>query len=70
MNVTPTPDPQQPASLPLVLPVSPLPVPQPPCPACPARPSGRRPYSKGLGLEAVGVNTDNRGRVIVDAHFR
>ncbi|KAG2450940.1 hypothetical protein HYH02_004213 [Chlamydomonas schloesseri] len=31
---------------------------------------GRRPYSKGLGLEALGIKTDNRGRVIVDDHFR
>jgi len=31
---------------------------------------GRVPYSAGLGLEAVGVKTDNRGRVTVDAHYR
>jgi dihydrolipoamide dehydrogenase len=31
---------------------------------------GRVPYSEGLGLEAVGVKKDNRGRVIVDPHFR
>ena len=31
---------------------------------------GRVPYTKGLGLEAIGVKTDNRGRVIVDPHFR
>ena len=31
---------------------------------------GRVPYTEGLGLEAVGVKKDNRGRVIVDAHFR
>ena len=31
---------------------------------------GRIPYTEGLGLEAVGVARDNRGRVIVDAHWR
>jgi dihydrolipoamide dehydrogenase len=31
---------------------------------------GRVPYTEGLGLEAVGVKKDNRGRVIVDPHFR
>ncbi len=31
---------------------------------------GRMPYTEGLGLEAAGVKRDNRGRVIVDAHFR
>jgi len=30
---------------------------------------GRLPYTEGLGLEDVGVKKDNRGRVIVDAHF-
>jgi dihydrolipoyl dehydrogenase len=30
---------------------------------------GRVPYTEGLGLEAAGVATDNRGRVGVDAHF-
>jgi len=30
---------------------------------------GRVPYTAGLGLEAVGVKTDNRGRVVVDSHF-
>ena len=30
---------------------------------------GRVPYTEGLGLEAVGVEMDKRGRVIVDAHF-
>jgi dihydrolipoamide dehydrogenase len=29
---------------------------------------GRRPYTEGLGLEAVGVKTE-RGQVVVDAHF-
>ena len=31
---------------------------------------GRVPYTEGLGLEAVGVDKDNRGRVVVDRHFR
>jgi dihydrolipoamide dehydrogenase len=31
---------------------------------------GRVPYTDGLGLEAVGVKKDNRGRVIVDPHYR
>jgi dihydrolipoamide dehydrogenase len=31
---------------------------------------GRVPFTEGLGLEAVGVKKDNRGRVIVDPHFR
>ncbi len=31
---------------------------------------GRVPYTEGLGLEALGVKKDNRGRVIVDPHFR
>ena len=30
--------------------------------------TGRRPYTDGLGLEAVGVKTD-RGRVVIDDHF-
>src|SRR6266850_1946462 len=30
---------------------------------------GRVPFTEGLGLDAVGVKKDNRGRVIVDAHF-
>ena len=30
---------------------------------------GRVPYTDGLGLDAVGVKRDNRGRVVVDAHF-
>jgi dihydrolipoamide dehydrogenase len=28
------------------------------------------PYTDGLGLEALGVKKDNRGRVIVDPHYR
>jgi dihydrolipoyl dehydrogenase len=31
---------------------------------------GRVPYTDGLGLEALGVKTDNRGRILVDPHFR
>jgi dihydrolipoamide dehydrogenase len=31
---------------------------------------GRVPYTEGLGLEAVGVKKDNRGRVVVDGHFQ
>ena len=30
---------------------------------------GRVPYTEGLGLDEAGVKKDNRGRVIVDAHF-
>ncbi len=30
---------------------------------------GRVPYTQGLGLEAAGVATDNRGRIVVDPHF-
>jgi dihydrolipoamide dehydrogenase len=30
---------------------------------------GRVPYTEGLGLEAAGVNKDNKGRVVVDTHF-
>jgi len=31
---------------------------------------GRVAYTDGLGLEAVGVKKDNRGRVVVDPHYR
>ncbi len=31
---------------------------------------GGKPYTEGLGLESVGLKTDKRGRVEVDAHFR
>ncbi len=31
---------------------------------------GRVPYTEGLGLEAAGVKKDNRGRVVVDAHYQ
>ena len=31
---------------------------------------GRRPYTDDLGLETVGIQVDNKGRIPVDAHFR
>ena len=31
---------------------------------------GRRPYTEGLGLEQVGVATDNRGFITVDDHYQ
>jgi dihydrolipoamide dehydrogenase len=31
---------------------------------------GRRPYTEGLGLETVGVQRDERGRVAVNDHFQ
>ncbi len=31
---------------------------------------GRRPYSKGLGLEEIGVQKDKQGRVIINSDFR
>lgn len=31
---------------------------------------GRRPYTDGLGLEKVGVKTNNRGVIEIDDHFR
>jgi dihydrolipoamide dehydrogenase len=31
---------------------------------------GRRAYTEGLGLEAIGINRDERGRVVVDDHFQ
>jgi dihydrolipoamide dehydrogenase len=30
---------------------------------------GRVPYTEGLGLDEAGVKRDNRGRVVVDAHY-
>lgn len=30
---------------------------------------GRKPFTKGLGLETVGVKTDEKGRVLVDETF-
>lgn len=31
---------------------------------------GRKPYTEGLGLEAVGIQTDAKGRIPVDGHFK
>lgn len=31
---------------------------------------GRLPYTNGLGLEALDIETDRRGRIIVDEHFQ
>jgi dihydrolipoamide dehydrogenase len=31
---------------------------------------GRRPYTDGLGLEAVGVALDAKGRIVTDGHYR
>jgi dihydrolipoyl dehydrogenase len=31
---------------------------------------GRKPYTSGLNLEAIGVETDNRGRLIIDKEYR
>ncbi|KAI6377138.1 D-lactate ferricytochrome c oxidoreductase [Pyricularia grisea] len=31
---------------------------------------GRRPYTGGLGLENVGLETDERGRVVIDSEYR
>src|SRR5262245_56373813 len=31
---------------------------------------GRVPYTNGLGLERLGVNLDNRRRIVVDAHYQ
>ncbi|KAI8374266.1 dihydrolipoyl dehydrogenase [Radiomyces spectabilis] len=31
---------------------------------------GRRPYTTGLGLENIGVEMDNRGRVVIDSEFK
>lgn len=32
--------------------------------------TGRRPYTEGLGLEDLGIQTDKLGRIEVDAHFK
>ncbi|KAL7519291.1 hypothetical protein ACHAWX_004079 [Stephanocyclus meneghinianus] len=32
--------------------------------------TGRRPYTEGLGLENLGIQTDRLGRIQVDSHFR
>jgi dihydrolipoamide dehydrogenase len=31
---------------------------------------GRRPYTEGLGLQAIGLETDSKGRIPVDERFR
>ncbi|RIA56380.1 dihydrolipoyl dehydrogenase [Dichotomicrobium thermohalophilum] len=31
---------------------------------------GRAPYTEGLGLDEVGVETDKKGRVMVDSHYK
>ena len=31
---------------------------------------GRRPYTQGLGLENIGLELDDRGRVIIDSEYR
>lgn len=31
---------------------------------------GRRPYTKGLGFENIGLEADDRGRLVVDSEFR
>ena len=32
--------------------------------------TGRRPYTAGLGLEKLGIQTDKAGRIVVDPHFK
>jgi len=32
--------------------------------------TGRRPYTEGLGLDKLGIQTDKLGRIEVDSHFR
>ena len=32
--------------------------------------TGRRPFTAGLGLEGMGIETDRLGRVVVDEHFK
>ncbi len=31
---------------------------------------GRRPFTEGLGLETAGVDRDDKGRVVIDQHFK
>lgn len=31
---------------------------------------GRRPYTQGLGLDKIGLETDERGRIIIDQEYR
>ncbi len=32
--------------------------------------TGRKPFTDGLGLEAVGIEKDKQGRIVVDSHFQ
>ena len=32
--------------------------------------TGRKPYTEGLGLDDMGIELDNRGRIVVDQHFK
>ncbi len=32
--------------------------------------TGRKPFAEGLGLTEMGIETDDRGRIVVDGHFR
>lgn len=32
--------------------------------------TGRRPFTEGLGLETLGIQTDKLGRIVVDEHFK
>ena len=31
---------------------------------------GRRPYTAGLGLENIGIETDDKGRLVIDSEYR
>jgi len=31
---------------------------------------GRRPYTAGLGLESIGLETDEKGRIVIDSEYR
>jgi dihydrolipoamide dehydrogenase len=31
---------------------------------------GRRPYTAGLNLDSIGIETDNRGRLVIDSEYR
>jgi dihydrolipoamide dehydrogenase len=30
---------------------------------------GRRPYTEGLNIEAVGIEKDSKGRIVIDSQF-
>ena len=32
--------------------------------------TGRRPFTKNIGLEELGIETDRLGRIVVDKHFK